>query len=265
MRPQALEQPLLARVADRITCRVTTRRGPAHGRAPCPHIPDRDVIDGASLESEEPRTRGVRRRSNGAKTQSGTDPGGARIPAEQLERFGRSAPAAIRRPLSRAHTTILTLGASLLLIGSRRRSFAEAGPARGPSDNWQVGRERFRRATTGAWSGSRTTDRRRAESGPLTVGSTELRSSLGPRRGPRARGEASPRPGDSARGGEVPAREDRQGVRDRPRGDRAKERQPGDVDRSRQDVAGGEVVEERVRLEALRVGPERAEDVEEVR
>jgi hypothetical protein len=115
--PKAIEQTLLAGVADRIACRIGAQdKIQPDGRAPGAGVLDGRVIDRAALEAEELLVGRARRRGNEAQAQSGAGPGATSFAADQLERFIGSASAAIRRPFPRAHPAILTLGDLLAVI-----------------------------------------------------------------------------------------------------------------------------------------------------
>src|SRR5438093_5187430 len=75
---------------------------------------------------------------------------------------------------------------------------------------------------------------------------------------------SSERASDSAGSGEVAAGELAERPADRGERHAGEQREPGHVRRPGQDLARGEVMEQRVRLQALGIGPERAEDLEEV-
>jgi hypothetical protein len=74
------------------------------------------VVEPASLEAEELLVARACRTGNGAQAQSSTDPCATSIAAEQPKRFAGSASPAVRRPLPRAHPSIMTSGDLLPVI-----------------------------------------------------------------------------------------------------------------------------------------------------
>jgi len=109
--PKAIKQTLLAGVADRIACRIRAQDEiQPNGRAPGAGVLDGDVIDRATLETEELLVGGARRCGNEPQAQSGASSGATSVAADHLEGFGGPTSPAVRWPLPRAHAAILILG-----------------------------------------------------------------------------------------------------------------------------------------------------------
>jgi hypothetical protein len=110
VRPEAIQEPLLAHVANGIAGWICPEDEiEPDRRAPSADPRNGHVIDHATLEPEELLVRGARRRGNVTQAQPGADPSGTNVAAKDPERIVGSAPAAIRRPLPGAHPTSLTV------------------------------------------------------------------------------------------------------------------------------------------------------------
>jgi hypothetical protein len=117
IRPKAIEQSLLAGVADRIACRIGSQDEiQPDCRTPGADVLNGDVIGRTTFKSEQLLVGRARGRGNDAQAQAGTNAGRSRFATERLEGFVSSTSATIGRPLPRAHAAIMTRADLLRLI-----------------------------------------------------------------------------------------------------------------------------------------------------